>query len=381
MKGIVLNKEKVFILASCMELALGLLKMCHYEISIKRFVLWGFFAVYFMVACTNHYSQKEKAVLMVSMLMGILLYVNSGINTGIKAPIYIMALKKIDIRKLLKWMIVTMCVMIAGIAMASLLFGFGNLYIDDFRKEGFFHGIRYSLGFGHPNMLQFVVFSIFGYWLYIYGAEMSLRQYIFLGIGYLVFEVLTYSKTGFILGGIIWCGALVLRWNSWKYWGRVLAGVYVTVVLLFVSISLAAAAGIHGDVMEIIDNMITGRMNQLSYATIDKQYLLPYMNNWRLFSPTTHRNVYDLGYVQIFYYYGIIPAVCYLMFLLYAVYQSVQQKNTYGCLILLGFSMYLFTESLYFSNYLTQDFLLISAAICVWGINHDKETKMVSWNF
>ncbi len=40
----IITKEKVFILASYLELALGLLEMCQYEIPMRRFALWGFFS-------------------------------------------------------------------------------------------------------------------------------------------------------------------------------------------------------------------------------------------------------------------------------------------------------------------------------------------------
>ena len=85
-----------------------------------------------------------------------------------------------------------------------------------------------------------------------------------------------------------------------------------------------------------------------------------------------------MGYIQIFYYYGIIPGICYLGFLFYAGYRAMRRNNVFGLLALLGFSIYLFMESLFFSNYLTRDFLLMISAIIVWEAYHDTEGERVS---
>lgn len=366
--GKLISKEKVFILASCMELALGLMGMCQYEIPIKRFVLWGFFCVYLMEVCTNYYSRKEKGVLMVCIFIGILLYVNSGINTGIKAPVYIAALKKIDIKRLLKWMLVTMCMMTVGIIAASLVFNFGNLSIYDYREDGFFKGIRYSLGFANPNVLQFLIFVMFSYYLLLYGRKISLKQYTALGLVFFLFFSLTYSKTGFAIGISVFIAAIVMHLVRWQKWCKFWLIMFVIEIAIFLIISFSAAMQLNGSIMEVINEIISGRMDQLWHYTNGKQYLLPYIDSWRMFSARINKNVYDMGYIQMFYYYGIIPACCYLMFLFYSMYCAAKQKNEYGCLVLAGLSCYLFMESLFFSNYLTMDFLLMSAAMCVWGI-------------
>ena len=153
-------KERIFILISCLELSIGLLQMCQNEIPFRRFILWGFLGIYAAVLVTNHYTGKEKILLGASLVMGILLYLSTGINTGIKAPVYLFAMKEIPVRKLLKWMTISLMASMACIVAVSLLFDFGNLYISDYRKKGAFHGIRYSLGFASSNVLQFLTFIL-----------------------------------------------------------------------------------------------------------------------------------------------------------------------------------------------------------------------------
>lgn len=369
-----LTKEKIFIFASCTEIGMALVEMCQYDFCIRRFLLWGFFAIYLWVASAGHYSSREKLFLIICMIIGIPLYLSSGINTGIKAPIYIFALREIDRSKLFKWMLATMILVMIGIMVMSF-FGFGSFYISDYRKNGFFHGIRYSLGFSNPNVLQFFTFAVLSYFLLLFGKKMTIKQYFYLIIGYFCIFVLTYSKTGLVVGMFIWLLALTLRWSKWKYWNILIGLAYAISFILFMLFSLLAAAKIRGGIIEVVNDFISGRMDQLWHYTNDTQYPLPYMDSWHLFSSKLNKNVYDMGYIQTFYYYGIIPAVLYFAYILYTAYRAVAQRKVFGILVLWGFSIYLFMESLYFTSYMISDFLLMSTSFVLWETYYEGKGK------
>lgn len=365
----IITKENIFISASCLELVLGILHMCQFEISPRRFILWGFFAVYLAVACTNHYSRTEKLILGICLLMGIFLYMASGINTGIKAPVYIFALKEINIRKLFRWMLAALIAATVGVMAASLFWDFGKKSIEDYREGILFSGTRYSLGFDHPNMLQFLMFSILSYCLFLYGKRMTLLQYAVLGIGYAALFFVTYSRTGFLAGVLVLVLAVLFRFTDLQPMNRALLAAYVLLTGMFFVFSFMAAAGIRDmKLIQVVDDIIGGRVSQLDIHAGSMEAALPCISNWRIFSSHSNKNRYDLGYVQIFYYYGIIPAVMYFLFLFRAFYRGVVRKDKFGCLALAGFSIYLFTESLYFSNYLTRDFMLMAAAGVWFGV-------------
>ncbi|MDE6202700.1 MAG: hypothetical protein K2G19_04415, partial [Lachnospiraceae bacterium] len=293
------------------------------------------------------------------------------INTGIKAPVYVFALKEINIKKLFQWMLAVLIAVTVGIMAASLFWDFGKRSIEDYREGFLFLGTRYSLGFAHPNVLQFLMFSMLSYCLVLYGERMSLLQYVILGTGYAALFGVTYSRTGFIVGGLILVLAVLFRFCGLQRYSRGLLTAYVLLITLFFVFSIAVAAEVRGiRMIEIVDDMIGGRVSQLDIHMGDMDSALPCISNWRLFSSHINKNMYDMGYVQIFYYYGIIPAICYFVFLFYAFGRGVARKDRFGCLVLAGFSIYLFTESLYFSNYLTRDFMLMGAAAVWYGAEH-----------
>lgn len=91
--------ERVFLVVSSAELFMGVLGMCNVILPMSRFILWGFLAVYAAIALMEHYSRREKLIYGALLLFGVMLYINSGLNAGIKAPIYLCALKNVDVRE------------------------------------------------------------------------------------------------------------------------------------------------------------------------------------------------------------------------------------------------------------------------------------------
>ena len=100
-----------------------------------------------------------------------------------------------------------------------------------------------------------------------------------------------------------------------------------------------------------------------------------------MFGSRQNQGGYDLGYVQIFYYYGIVPAICYLVFVMYAAVKAWKDKRAGQLVVLFGFSIYLFMENVYFSNFIPINFLLVYSAVIVWGIYEREEKKSVSGDF
>jgi hypothetical protein len=234
-------------------------------------------------------------------------------------------------------------------------------------KKGIFSNKRFSLGFLNGNRLQVVVFGIVCFSVCFFNERMNVWRRIIIGVVYFVICLLTASYTGAIVGFFVYGMSWIATYVKWDRWSDVLSVAIVCTFAFFIVISILAAAEVKGSFMEKFDHLITGRMNQLRYHITSEEDLLPWISNWRLFSPRNHKNVYDLGYVQLFYYYGIIPAVCYLAFVFYAVYVAWRERNVLGSLAIWACGIYLFMEAAYFSNYLQRDFLLMAAAFVVMG--------------
>lgn len=360
--------KSMFILASCLELAMGMLEMCKYEVPGKRIVLWGFFILYLLTALRNKYSWKEKIVFAIMVLLGGLLYIQSGINTGIKAPVYILALKAIDIKKLFRYMVITMLSMFGVIFLLAIFFDFGTLCFYDIRKNRGFGGLRFCYGFSNPNMFQISFYGALSYIFVAYGDRVNWKKWACIMVVYMGISFFTNSLTGMLVGAVTGIGVFLISKARNRHLPNILMGALVCMLVFYIVVSFLAAMDVEkGLLMNAINKFISGRMNQLQLYTNNEIYALPYMENWTLFSSKSHKNFYDMGYIQIFYYYGIVMACCYLAFVIYAVNQARRRRDSLGIVLIIGLCMYLFMEARYFSNYLTRDFLLVVSAGVMWG--------------
>ena len=276
---------------------------------------------------------------------------------------------------------------ICFIAMYTLIVVPDLFYLYDIRSNRGFDGIRFCFGFSNPNLLQIVLFAALTFTFLIYGKKMRSRSLLLILIVYFGITYLTDSQTGFLVGIFITVGMLIIRKSTWSGISDVYFVVFVAGIIVMLAISFLAAADIEKEFwMNHMNDFISGRMNQLELYTKTEFYALPYIWNWHLFSARENKNWYDLGYIQLFYYYGIVVGCCYLAFVCHAVREAWMKRDSLGILLITGLCMYLFMEARYFTNYLTSDYLLMVSVIVLrrvtsetvlWGEYEEKIHKYI----
>jgi hypothetical protein len=230
-------------------------------------------------------------------------------------------------------------------------------------------------------LLQFEAFAVLAFGILTFENRLNYIVRIFIGVVYCLVCFLTDSKSGLIIGLFVYSISFAMvhvKWSKWKEF--LFVGICISLVA-FISISIVAASDIGGVVIDIVDKLISERMGQLLICNNDDIYFTGELMNWRLFSTRLHKNMYDMGYVQLFYYYGIVPAICYLSFVVYSAYTALKRDNITALIVLWGFCIYLFMEARYFSNYLTHDYLLMTSSyivmcLSVRGTDDEKEFKI-----
>lgn len=366
--------ENLFLAVSCMELFMGLLRMCGITMPFSRYVLWLLTLFYAAVAASRRYTVREKAVFVILVAFGILLYVNTGLNKGIRAVFYLYAMKDTDMRRYFKAML---AVLVASTLLFAVLSGWGVMgafTMTDVRADRGFDGVRYCFGYEHANSTMAVAF-----WALICILALCHEKQSWLlcaaltGSGYLALYYLTDCRTAFVIGVAVAAGMLCVRLVRWEGWPKLVFAVFALLFVLMLAISLMAAFHVENGWMAGIDHFISGRISQLTKYPCGEEYALPYVENWHLFGGRGNHNDYDLGYVQIFYYYGIVPAVCYLLCIVCAAVKTWKDGDAWKLVLLLGLSIHLFMESMYFSNFVPVDFLLVYAVSLLWGDYGRKE--------
>lgn len=347
---------------------MGILEMCNYELPLKRIILWGFFVVYLINMWGNEYTKTEMAVFAATIILGVLLYANTGINTGIKAPVYIMALKGMDRRKLLQCFLWTSVLVVLAVMIGALFFGIGDVHFWVRTKTKGISKACFCLGFSNPNRLQLLLYGMLSCFLLLYGRSTNRIVLVSVGAAYFIMAYLTDCKTGMLIGIFALVAVICVRRAKTAHLSAWVMALFMIGLVFMLIISFLAAAKVEkGFWMEQINRFISGRMNQLELYTNEEFYNLPYLDSWKLFSDKDNKNGYDMGYIYIFYYYGIIMGSAYLAFIISAVERARKRMDSLGMVLITGLCIYLFMETGYYSNYLTRDFLLMTSAVVLWG--------------
>ena len=90
------------------------------------------------------------------------------------------------------------------------------------------------------------------------------------------------------------------------------------------------------------------------------------LQNWRLFSRPENIKYFDLGYVRLFYWYGIVPAAAYVAMYALLLRECYRRKDPFGFLMLLSFALYTTLEAHFISVYLGRNYALFLMG-AYWG--------------
>lgn len=193
-----------------------------------------------------------------------------------------------------------------------------------------------------------------------------------------LFFVLTDSLTSSILAVLCLVLSMIIRVCDEQR--NLIANILAIGNLLWLFIAVGMSLLIASKVINsgnsvVLDSILSGRIHQLT-VKLSGDNLLPYMENWSVFSNRLCQAGYDLGYLELFYTYGIVPGIIYIGFLLYGVYVMWHRKAVMELTAMLIFSMYLFMEGIYWGNYVTMNFQYVLVATTV-GTVSTRETTLV----
>lgn len=103
--------------------------------------------------------------------------------------------------------------------------------------------------------------------------------------------------------------------------------------------------------MRQIDIRINGRF-QYGKSDGGVQY-------WSLFSNPDNQNYFDMGYMRLFYWYGIIPGILYMVTLCIMIWNCYKKKAYDALLVIMSFSAYMLIEAHAISVYLGRNYILL----------------------
>ena len=368
------NRTKIanclFYIALTIELVLMIVEKSEISFSYESYVFRATFLLTLLAVIVMKHNLKEWAVIAVILVIAAYSYVASGKNDMLRLALFVMAARDIDLKKTMKYTFYLCLVGVLAIALLAVtgLVGDVALTADYGRKVGV--ETRYVFGFGHPNTLFSSVYALLLMWIWTYGKRAGVLPYLVAIASAVMLIFLTDSRTGMLILVVTMALAIVCRFVkklSQMHWPYILTAVCVGLVGVVLPIIAARAADLvythgnpFGNKFWRFERLVNFRVSNLYYGADNYMALL---KNWKLFAPRGNESYFDIGWVRLFYWYGIIPTAIIIAVIMLVIYQSMKERDIWALILIVSLTIYTLVEATFVTRYLGRDFFLLIAGV------------------
>ena len=311
-------------------------------------------------ACSVRKStMAEDIVFAIGVLIGALSWRFGGRNDLLRIVIFMRAAGMVSVPRAMKVTFVSSvlgCLGLVGLAFAGIQ---GHLY----QTYDYGHGVetRWDLGLGHPNSLHCMAAMLLIFGLYLFEKRMKLYLYVLLGVGNVLLYGLTRSNTAFAISMLALMLSLLLHYGKKLAAGN--AVYFLGEFFLFGGLLFSVFCGIYRPsghwLLEKLDHVLTGRISSLWTTTFHEGTL----STWKWFGQRLNVCYFDLGWLRVVYWYGVIPALV-IIGLTFALLEHARKtRDKAAFMLLLCFGLYTVFEAHLVSAYIGRNYALFIAAL------------------
>lgn len=348
------------------------------------------FLLFALKLLLTDYTKKEWCVVVMLEAIAFLSYRITGANDLIRLVTFVAACRNIPLKQMLKYTFYVTSIGCAAIILLAVAGIYGEISLTQaFGHSGYealdatrYTGVapvletRYTLGMGHPNALACMFLMLVSLGIYVWFDNMKWYIYLFVMMLNLGVYKLTDCKTGMLITSVFLAGACLLTYCRFL---RERAFIYICGLLVFVlciafSVDCAAYAEAvsrvqwgnyflgwhtesrHAEILSEIDRKITGRILSLTNSENNDGTI----RTWSALSKPANMDYYfDMGWVKLFYRYGVVPGILYILANLVLLGKFYRQKDACGLLLFTTFAVYTVIEAHLISVYLGRNYLLM----------------------
>ncbi|MDE7267546.1 MAG: hypothetical protein K2N89_08785 [Lachnospiraceae bacterium] len=319
------------------------------------------FRITFLLCCikiaATKYSRDEWICIFLFGAIAFVSYLVNDRDETVRIVAFVAACKGIDLKKMMRlafWMTLSGAVILFVLSGIGV---FGDFKITANFGRGEYPSIietRYCFGMGHPNAFQGMLFMLITLCLYLFADKMKWYHFIFLAfINYLAYRY-TDSNTGFLVCMAVIAGVALLKYCKPLQRSKT---IYLLGALFVISIVVFSAIGSHTGIesklIDKLDTILNGRFkfaHKIEAARVE---------NWLLFASAANTEYFDAGFIKLFYWYGIVPGILYVLMNLYLIYQSFRNKDYTIAVIVAGYTLFTIMEAHLISFYILRNYLFI----------------------
>lgn len=391
----------LFYVGLTIELLVVIIDKSNYTNPIEGYLFRITFLIFAAKLLLTKYDYREWVVILLLEAVGLLSYRVTGANDIIRIVTFVAACKDIPLKQMLRYVFYVTLVGCVVIILLSVTGIYGEIsltqaYGRESAEETRYVGVeaeeetRYTLGMGHPNALSCMFLMLAALSTYIWFERMKWYSYLFLMLLNVGIYMLTGSKTSmlittaFILGAFVVSVGRALRDKKVIY----VCGFLVFALCIGFSVDAAVCAqrvreaqwneffyenprdNRHIVLLGKIDRQISGRIVSLT----DSEKNDGMIHTWSLFSNENNMNYYfDMGWVKLFYRYGVIPGILYVAACLALLWQFYRKKDVCGLVLFVAFAVYTVVEAHLISVYVGRNYLLMMMGCSLLGGNWGKD--------
>ena len=315
--------------------------------------------VFFVIKCIcTRYNRREWIFIIITAAFSILTYRLCGKDEVVRAMVFIIAMKDLDVKRTLKVNYLLTSVGVALLGILSVLGILGHVVSSGgygSKAEAF----MVEFGLGSPNTWAIQIWLLIALYVYLYHDCMHRYSYgLFILMGIAVFA-LSRCRIAFLMILITACVGLLFEVSP-KI--RESIAVYIggaIVLLLGMGFSIYAAITskwweFQTDFELLINRITTGRVQSL-YAFENGGAVI---SNWKLFGDPGFTEYFDMGYVRLFWWYGIIPGTLALISVLVLFYYQYKTKDYAGFLLVVSMAVFSVLEAHFISPFIARAYYL-----------------------
>jgi hypothetical protein len=363
------NKAALFFsnVALLVELVLMIVEKSDFVFSMESHVFRVTFLITLLAVLLQDHTKREWFLIIAVMALSFVSYRVTGRNELIRYSLFVFAARDIDLKRAMK---TTFYVCLAGFSIVALLSVLGIMgdvsVFTDYGREGG-EELRYVFGFGHPNTLYGCVYALMLLWIYVYGEKAGWWQYLLLLLINFGLYKITVSRTCLIIGLGTFVLAVIVRLikplKKFKF-PYILSTLVTPIACVAFSVWASTVGHIpryswNGDYekkINALDELLNNRIQNLYRA--DERHSGS-LETWKLFSDRLSDQYFDMGWVRLFYWYGIIPGILICILVIYLIYLAYKNKDIEALVLILSLSVYTVIEATFVSVYMGRNFMLL----------------------
>lgn len=356
-----------FYLGVVIEVLLVLIDKSAYTNPVEGRIFQITFLLFLIKVCMTRYTRREYVTVFLFCVVGAISYFVTGRNEVIRLVMFIAACKDIDMKRCLKmvfFMTLAGCMVIILLSVTGI-YGAVSL-TQEYRLDGV--ETRYTLGMGHPNALQCMVWALTTLGLYLYAEKMKWHHYLLALVINVFFFLLTDSKTGLLAAIFTVVIVYMTTEEKHKIVSRLGAAIGIATTVFSVGISVVIAGNAYRVYNYVWNNdrtpvtlffvklnsLLTGRIRIL----VENDGFEGTIGTWRLFSRPENNYYFDMGWVRLFYWYGIIPGCIFVAVIIILMICCYKKKQYLVLALIASFALYSVMEAHAISVYLARNYVI-----------------------